>query len=324
MKKLLIGVLVSAVLVYFALKDVHFDQFMKGYENIKIIYLVPAFFIFLTIHYFRSVRMGIILSPLEVLKQRILFPITAVGFMAIALLPMRIGEIFRPYMINNESNIPMSSAIAGVFVERVFDFIVILFTLLLVILNVDLPGWAKVSGYILLGGLIFLIGLILLFYFYTDKMISLLKPILNKLPERIHNAIEGIIEHFVRGFKIIENPSSLLYTLILTLLIWWLTGFGIYLILQFHQVHSGILSAFLVLCFTVIGISLPTAPGFLGSFQFACIKALEVFGVTESIGLSISLTYYVLGVGLNIIIGLLFLPVVKLSYADVMAKLRGI
>jgi uncharacterized protein (TIRG00374 family) len=69
----------------------------------------------------RSVRWGVILSPIKPINQRILFPITAVGFLAIIVVPMRLGEIVRPYLISAKQSVPVVSGIATILIERAMD-----------------------------------------------------------------------------------------------------------------------------------------------------------------------------------------------------------
>jgi len=52
--------------------------------------------------FLRSYRWGVILEPLEKIDPFSLFSVTSVGFMAIAALPARLGELARPYLISQK------------------------------------------------------------------------------------------------------------------------------------------------------------------------------------------------------------------------------
>jgi len=58
------------------------------------------------------------LSPHEIIKQKTLFPITCIGGMAIIFIPLRLGEVVRPYLINKKSQITFTSSLATIFLER--------------------------------------------------------------------------------------------------------------------------------------------------------------------------------------------------------------
>ena len=76
-------------------------------------------------------------------------------------------------------------------------------------------------------------------------------------------------------------------------------------------------SAFLVLVIVMIGISLPAAPGFIGNFQFACVMALSIYGLPKNDAFAFSMVFYFLGIGINILLGLVFLPSMNLSFKDI-------
>jgi uncharacterized membrane protein YbhN (UPF0104 family) len=95
-KKLLIGIAVSTVFIYLTLKGVDLKEVVHELRNKSYGFLLPVAAVFVLTQIIRSVRWGVLLSPIKAINQRILFPITSVGFMAIIVAPMRLGEIVRP------------------------------------------------------------------------------------------------------------------------------------------------------------------------------------------------------------------------------------
>ena len=321
MKKLILGIVISAVFVYLSMRGVEYREILKGLQDANYIFLFPATILFLSLALLRSLRWGVILSPLEEIGQRKLFPITCVGFMAIALIPLRIGEVVRPYLISTKSKIPLSSSLATIFVERVLDGITLLAILLFVIFGSTVPSWLTKVGNSFLIAFIILVSLILFLRFRKDLALRVLSPLFNKLPRKIGSKMETIIESFVEGFGIISNPKKVIYALFLSVLIWVFSALAIYFLYCFQNLNLPLLSSFVVLVVTVIGISLPTGPGFLGNFQFACIMALLIYGVSRNDAFSFSMVYYLLGIGINILLGLVFLPFVKISFKDIRRSL---
>lgn len=273
MKKLIAGIIVSVIFIWFSMRGVEYEEVFKALENINYVFLLPTIMLFLCMSFLRSVRWGVILSPMERIDQRRLFPITCVGYMAIALIPMRIGEFIRPYLVSSEGKIPLSSALATILVERVFDVLTLLGILFLVFISSTLPVWVVKSGYSDLFTFVVLICVLFILYYKTEFCLKLSRPLLNKLPLKFNVGIEGLVRNFVEGFKIISSPKRLFYTLFLSVLIWASSGLGIYCLFFFHDFRLPIASTFLVLVIVIIGISLPVAPGFVGNFQFACTRA---------------------------------------------------
>lgn len=317
MKKLILGILVSATFIYFSLQGVESDRILTGFKNANYIFLIPAMVLFLLASLLRSLRWGVVLSSIVRISQKRLFPIVCVGQMGVTLIPMRIGEFIRPYLVSAESEIPLSSALATILVEKVFDVLTVLGILFLLVFSSILPEWLVKTGYGALVALVILLFLMLLFYFKMEATLKFLRPLLKILPQRLQEKSEGLAHNFVDGFKIISSPKRLVYALLLSFLIWGSFGLGIFALFFFFNFQLSLVSALVVLICTIIGVSLPAAPGMVGNFQYASIVALSIFGIPKSDALSFSMIYYFLGIGKHILLGLIFLPAVNLSFKDI-------
>ena len=123
MKKILLGIFVSVLFVYLSVRGLDLERVLEGLKNVRYAYLPPAVLMILSLSVLRSIRWGLILSPIQNMGQKRLFPITCVGFMAIVLLPMRMGEIVRPYLLT--ANAPPHDRQAGTFNSHVVNRIMI-------------------------------------------------------------------------------------------------------------------------------------------------------------------------------------------------------
>ncbi len=317
MKKIILGIIISAIFIYISVKGVEFKEIIDSLENVSYQYLIPVIILFLTLSLLRSLRWGVILSPIEKIGQKRLFPINCVGNAAIDLLPMRMGEFVRPYLIINNSRIPFSSAMATVFVERVLDLLTLLLILLIAIFNSSLPSWIVKSGYISSFIFIVMICLMCFLYYKTEPTLNLFRPLFNKLPQKINMRIEELILKFIEGLKIISNPKRLISTLLFSVLIWVFSALAIYNLFLFQNLQLPLLSSFVVLIVLTIGTSLPAAPGLLGNFQFSCIAALAIFDVPKGNALAFSMVFYLFAIGINLLLGLIFLHFTSLSFKEI-------
>src|SRR5262245_51146237 len=83
---------------------------------------VPAYFVTLAVmSYFRAVRWRFLPRSFADVPRRRVLAVSWIGFAAILLMPFRIGEIVRPYMIREKGKVSMSSATGTVVAERVVD-----------------------------------------------------------------------------------------------------------------------------------------------------------------------------------------------------------
>ena len=92
------------------------------------------------------------------------------------------------------------------------------------------------------------------------------------------------------------------------------------MLLRFCNFQLSPIVAFVILISTVIGVSLPTAPGMVGNFHYATIVALALFGISKSEALSFSILYHLTAIGKHILLGLIFLPSVQISFKDMLKR----
>jgi hypothetical protein len=307
--KLLIGSIVSAAFVYFTLRGVNLHEVWAGLHGKAYMLLLPAGLTFIACQITRSIRWGVILSPLKSISQRRLFPLTSVGFMAIIVAPMRLGELVRPYLASAKEGVPMVSGIATILVERVMDLTVLLLFLFFVLSQVSLPRWFLRGGILLLLVVATEFVAIAVFLIWPRAVTRALCPITTRLPRQIGQRIDGFVHNLSVGFAVISDLGRFLKVFVLSFVVWGLSALAVYLLFLFCGFPFGVTEALAVTTITALGISLPAAPGLIGNFQFACMVALSFRGVPKTDAFVYAMVYYCLGVGINLVLGVLFMTV---------------
>ena len=140
-KKVGFGILISALLVYLSVRGISLQDVLNDLNKIELTYVILFLFLIILMQYLRSYRWGVILQPLEKIDQVSLFSVTSVGFLAIAAIPARMGELARPYLISQKSSVKMSSALGTIIIERVLDSFTVLGIAVLLLFFIDLPSW---------------------------------------------------------------------------------------------------------------------------------------------------------------------------------------
>jgi len=78
-----------------------------------------------------------------------------------------------------------------------------------------------------------------------------------------------------------------------------------------------LIASFVVMVVLIAGIAIPTAPGYIGNWHFACIIGLSIFGITRPEALSFAIVYHFLSMAIVVILGVAFLPFNKFSISDI-------
>lgn len=323
-KKVILGILISIVLVYLSVRGINFQDVFRDLKKIQFTYVIAFIVLVMIMQWLRSYRWGVMLQPMEKIDQLSLFSVTSVGFLAIASIPARIGELARPYLISKRSSINMSSALGTILVERVLDSFTVLAIAVIALFYTDLPQWMIKSSIIFFLLAVVMFCFIIFLILRRDTALKLINKILGKLPGRFAHKIDELIQHFIDGFQIITNVRLLLYLFFLSAVIWLVDVAAIYMLLESFGFGLPVMASFVLMIILIIGIALPAGPGYIGNWHFACVLALSLFGLAKSEALSFALVYHFLSMVIVVVLGVAFLPFNKFSIPDMKKQVNNI
>jgi uncharacterized protein (TIRG00374 family) len=315
-KKLIAGLALSALLVWLSIRGIDFRGVIDGFRTIRWGYVLPSLAAMFFMQLMRSVRWGLILRPIGKVDQLSLFSVTSVGFLAIIAIPARLGELARPYLITRKSRIPMSSALGTIFVERVLDSLTVLIIAVIALFFTPLPPWLVRSSALFLLATLAVFAVMILMVVRREATLRVLAPLIGRLPERYAGAVNRLIDHFIEGFRIVVDPTLLLSVALLSIVIWLVDVLAIYLLFLAFGLYLPVAAAFVLMIILIIGIAIPTAPGFIGNWHYFCILGLGLFGIPKTDALTFAIVYHALSIGIIIVLGIIFLPFNRFSFAD--------
>lgn len=323
-KKVILGILISVVLVYLSIRGINLQDVFRDLQRIQFSYVISFIILIMLMQWLRSYRWGVMLQPMEKIDQLSLFSVTSVGFLAIASIPARIGELARPYLISKRSSIKMSSALGTILVERIFDSFTVLAIAIIILFFTNLPPWMIKSSIIFFLLALVMFCFIIFLILRRDAALKLINGILRKLPGKFAHKIDELIHHFIDGFQIITNIKLFLYLFFLSALIWLVDVLAIYMLLESFGFGLPIMASFVLMIILIVGIAIPTAPGYIGNWHFACVLALSLFGLAKAEALSFALVYHFLSMIIVVVLGVAFLPFNKFSIPDMKNQINNI
>jgi len=312
---IVLGSLIGLLFIWLAFRGTDIEGIKSSFKAVKYLYLIPVVFLSIIVLVLRSYRWGVILEPLEKINQWPLFSITAVGFMAISLLPVRMGEFARPYLVSQKSSIRMGSALATIVVERIFDMLTLMIFLLLVLMTVNLPDWIFRSACSILLLVIPLFLLLIFLAVKRDASVKGVDRIISILPEAFSSRLMRLFHSFLDGLQILPDLKKTFYVTFLSVIIWSLMALATYILFSSFKsmLNLPLTAAYAVLVITALGVTLPAAPGFVGNYHYSCVLALTLFGIPKTDALTFAILLHFIQIVVTILLGLLFLPFVKVS-----------
>lgn len=251
-----------------------------------------AFWLFVLV---KSLRWQFLLGPLESLRTKQLLPPVIIGLAGNLLIPHS-GEIARAYLVSRcARNAPVSALLGTIAAERMLDFLAIP-VLLGAATALERPPAPMLLGvsytFAAIATLIALfIGVLLR---WSEGTLRAIERLTSPLPARWRTFITGEVRKALHGFAVIRSPHRLGIATVLSVLQWLSMATVVYFAVRSFGAEAPWAASTLVLALTVIGLTAPTAPGYVGTIQLAFIVGLAEYGIAESGALAASISFNVI------------------------------
>jgi uncharacterized protein (TIRG00374 family) len=308
----LAGLTVSAAALALTLRGKDLGRIWSEMLHADYRWLWPYLILLLGIHVIRTVRWGILLEPMAKLPFSKLNAASAVGFMALVILPFRLGEFARPYLIAERPRLRVSAALSSVVVERVVDG---LFTAMLLILTLfAVPeGTRGLHAFRVGGGVVFLVfsvvlAFLVLAYRNRPRAVRLTHRLLDPISPRLAERASGMTDAFIHGLRLVPSRRKVAYFFLLTFLYWAVNGWGVQLFARSFGFELGLIEAYTVVGVLVVGVMIPAGPGMVGTFQAAVVSGLALFapGAGDR-ALAFANVLWLVQIGQQVTLGFVFL-----------------
>jgi hypothetical protein len=338
--KLIASILVTLVFMWWAFRDTDWHAQVASLKAANYAYLLPYFGFLLLVHLFRTLRWGCLLSGMERVPFRKLNEASGIGFMMLIVLPFRLGEFARPFLIAQRSSIRRSAAMTSVVLERITDglFIAVLLRVLLFFVPTETPGigYVKVASTVMFaifgGGLLFLLfGL-----WQQARAVALVRATVGRVAPGIAHKMADIVDTFVGAMRQLPGTGQLVAFFVYTFLYWGVNGAGM-MVLSWAFDCSGaggaacqpmrldLFQAYVVMCVLVVGAMIPAAPGMVGTFQAAVKVGLAIFlpaTLVNASGLAYANVLWLSQTVQQVALGLILMSLGHMSFRDIASKLN--
>jgi uncharacterized protein (TIRG00374 family) len=313
----------TVLLLVFVLWDLDLDVARTALSGARVGWIVPTMAAYTLAHVIRGFRLRALVG-VPVTQTR-LFSINAIGYLAINVVPFRLGEMVRPYLLAREEGIPFGRGVAAVFIERMFDTAALLAMLTIATLFVELPPRGLlVAGIDVLhvgqrsAAIVVVVG-------------SLAALVLVLAGETLLTRIEalpfgGRAGTFVRRFHegvhdLLRRPALFVWLAVLTGGIWGAVVTGVWCSLRSfdgvaHSFGAGLFTWTATLATTA---AMPT-PGFFGSYELGCAGALFVLGANLDVARIVAIAVHLLMFSYTTVVGMLFVVLEGISFRTLVTE----
>jgi glycosyltransferase 2 family protein len=291
-KKLLLGVLSSALFLWLAARGIDWSQFGHALAQTRWICLVPAIVFTMLGHFSRAVRWRYMMAPVKQCGIRPLWTATAIAFMVNNLLPARLGELVRAFVIGRSQNVSRSASFATIVYERVVDVFVLILLLWFCMVRISGPEWMARSAEVLVVFNVALFFLLWAMVRWRTRFRLLIQRVVRPFPVETQHRMHNAADAFVSGLGVVAKPSASLPIALLSVVVWGCAIAGVWFCLIAFHLQLPALASVLLLVLISLGSMIPSAPAFLGTLQYACVVGLGIYGIDRANALAFSAVYH--------------------------------
>ncbi len=301
------GLLLGVFFLYLAFRQVDFALVGESLLRANPALLLLACILYFVEVYLRGLRWSYLLRPLRHVQTNRLFPIMIMGYMSNNLLPMRAGELVRAWLVGTRAGVSRSAALATIAIERVFDGITMLLALVAVMPFLPVPDWLWVTAGLgaaaFAAGLAFCVALV----WRGEAAVQVLHRALFFLPSGLRSRTAQLFAYFLEGLQVLRQRREVLVALGLSLVVWPMAATNYYIISQSIGLDIPWWGLLLVVCVIALVSSIPSAPGYLGTFELSAMATMGLPGLAVPATLAATMTLLVRSV--------LFFPVIFVGLA---------
>jgi len=282
---LAVGILLLVVLIWWT----GIDKIGAAIGSASPLWLAAAALIILPAYIVRAIRWKLLLHPVKkTVRVSNTFWSTAVGFMVNTLIPIRLGEFVRAYILGEKEETGFGPSFSSIVVERTLDLIGLLsigiVTMFLVSAQADLSNLA-VNIFIAVAVLITaILAVIIAGVKKEDLIIRLLTRITSKIPlvKKYTTRIADFASSLIKGLQgLSQNPKMFVANISLTWILWLIQTSAIYLTFTAFNYPISFVAATLGGVLMSLSHILPATPGYVGSYEAFWALIFSFLGVTE-------------------------------------------
>jgi hypothetical protein len=291
--RLLIGLAISAFFIYITLPSLHLPDVLASLRRANYWWIVPGVGVYMVGLWVRAWRWHYTLRHLKPVPVRQLFPLVCIGYFGNNVYPLRAGEIIRSYVLKRSQDISIASSLATVLIERVFDGLTMLLFVFLALPFAPMPTQYRNLVIVLT---VLMLAATLIFVAMAAKP-QIMAAVYNwgaarLLPARLRTRTDDLFARFMEGIASLGSGSATLMIFGTSVFVWLLETTKYWFVMHAFDFSVGFIVLMLMNGLVNLATTLPSAPGYIGTFDTPGIETLVAFGVERNLAASYTFTLH--------------------------------
>ena len=289
-----IAIVISGLFIYLAFRGSDFGEIVSILGSLRYSWYIWSLAALALHLYLKSLRWQFILSSLKQITIVSAFSNVTIGLMANNILPARLGEFVRIYSMAKTEKLRQSTVLSTLIIERLFDgYCLILF----LVIGFSFGNFSLSPTVLLLIrracilALVIYTGILIFLIFlkqYSTPLVQRFKQ--KKVDNKVAKFLLEKLVMFIEGLRILKGLKSTVIVGVLSVLIWLSFVSSTYLMMFMFEDNGvpmgnivGFIGNIYFIGIVSVGLLIPAAPGYIGTYEWFSKSALVPFGISESI-----------------------------------------
>ncbi len=288
-----VGITISAVFIYFTLPSLHLPEVAQAMRSANYWWILPGVAVYFVGLWVRSWRWHYTLRRIKPVPSLRLFPLVCIGYFGNNVFPFRAGEVLRSVVLRKTEDIAISSSLATVFIERVFDGLVMLLFVFVALPFAPMPPEYRRLVVLLTLLMLGATAVFMWMAMYPRRIITLYTWAANRLlPTALRGRSDDLFRRFMDGLGSLSDRTDVLMIFATSVLIWLLETVKYWFVMHAFPFDVSFIVLMLMNGLVNLATTLPSAPGYIGTFDTPGIETLAAFGVNRDLAASYTFTLH--------------------------------
>ncbi len=312
--QVLLVVLLTGGLIAFFLRNANLAQVWEATRRARWELIALAIAMTAVSYTIRIERWRRLLGTIGGASFRTVGRATVMGFAANALMPGRVGEALRPYLVAKREGLSMSAAVGTIVLERLLDLVAIVIGVASFLVVFDTPTRdPELLGVVRVGAMTTAIAavagwaVIIALARQPEAVDRLARRVAYAAPGGLVRGITAVIQRFLQGLELVRRPGQLVVATVLSLALWAFIAASIWATSVAFGIDISFGGSVILTGLTALGVAVPTPAG-VGGFHAAFeLGATALYGAGPDEAVGAALVTHLIAFGPITLLGLLFM-----------------
>lgn len=288
-----LGAGISALFLTIALRNLHLVDVWATMRTAQYGWILPGVAVYFFGVWARTWRWDYLLRPVKRISMHRLFPVVVIGYMGNNLFPIRAGELIRALLLREREGVTVSASLATIVVERVFDGLVMLMFVFIGLPFTPMPGWLQTmviaASLLFFGALAFFITLAVKTEWAEATYGWLIDHV---LPGPVREPVRGFADRFITGLYALRSGRAVLMLFVTSIVIWLAETVKYWFVMHAFDFSVPFWVLMLMNGIVNLATTIPSSPGYVGTFDAPGIEILSIFGVERALAAGYTLVLH--------------------------------